>query len=395
MYVNIESLDHKGRGITKIDNKITFVTNALAFEDVDIIITKIKKKYNEAKVSRYNKISKDRIEPLCPYYLLCGGCNIAHMSYQEQLKFKQNKIANIINKYLDKNIEINDIIYSKQYNYRNKLTLQVNNEIGLYKQETNDIINIDKCLISDKCINDKIKYLNNLDLKKIKQFILRISDEEIMLIIVGNKDLDITPIFKYFDNIVIKDDKYYLKKGNDYILKRINNLYYKISLDSFFQVNYDIMIKLYDYIKKNCQNSLNVLDLYCGTGSISIYISDVVKKVNGIEINENAIEDANYNKKINKVENINFICSDTKDIKLNEYYDTIIVDPPRSGLNKSIIKEILKVKPQKIIYVSCDPMTLTRDLKDLKNVYDIDSITPFDMFPNTYHVECVTILNLE
>ena len=395
MYVNIESLDHKGRGITKIDNKITFVTNALAFEDVDIIITKTKKKYNEAKVSRYNKISKDRIEPLCPYYLLCGGCNIAHMSYQEQLKFKQNKIANIINKYLDKNIEINDIIYSKQYNYRNKLTLQVNNEIGLYKQETNDIINIDKCLISDKCINDKIKYLNNLDLKKIKQFILRISDEEIMLIIVGNKDLDITPIFKYFDNIVIKDDKYYLKKGNDYILKRINNLYYKISLDSFFQVNYDIMIKLYDYIKKNCQNSLNVLDLYCGTGSISIYISDVVKKVNGIEINENAIEDANYNKKINKVENINFICSDTKDIKLNEYYDTIIVDPPRSGLNKSIIKEILKVKPQKIIYVSCDPMTLTRDLKDLKNVYDIDSITPFDMFPNTYHVECVTILNLE
>ena len=395
MYVNIESLDHKGRGITKIDNKITFVTNALAFEDVDIIITKTKKKYNEAKVFRYNKISKDRIEPLCPYYLLCGGCNIAHMSYQEQLKFKQNKIANIINKYLDKNIEINDIIYSKQYNYRNKLTLQVNNEIGLYKQETNDIINIDKCLISDKCINDKIKYLNNLDLKKIKQFILRISDEEIMLIIVGNKDLDITPIFKYFDNIVIKDDKYYLKKGNDYILKRINNLYYKISLDSFFQVNYDIMIKLYDYIKKNCQNSLNVLDLYCGTGSISIYISDVVKKVNGIEINANAIKDANYNKKINKVENINFICSDTKDIKLNEYYDTIIVDPPRSGLNKSIIKEILKVKPQKIIYVSCDPMTLTRDLKDLKNVYDIDSITPFDMFPNTYHVECVTILNLK
>lgn len=392
--MQIKSLDHKGRGIAKLDNKITFVENALTFEDVDIIITKSKKKYNEAKVSKYNIVSKNRIEPSCSYYPLCGGCHIAHMSYEEQLKFKQDKITNIIHRYLNKNIIINDIIYDKPYHYRNKLTLQVDNEIGLYKQKTNDIISINNCLITDKHINDKIKYLNKLNLKHIKQFILRATDNEILIIIVGNKDIDITPIYNDFDNIVIKDDKYYLKKGNDYLQKKINKLYYKISLDSFFQVNYNVMIKLYDFIKKNCKNSKNILDLYCGTGSISIYISDIAKEIEGIEINQNAIKDANYNKKINKINNVKFICSDTKDIKLNKYYDTIIVDPPRSGLNKSIINEILKVKPQSIIYVSCDPLTLARDLKDLNNDYDIISITPFDMFPNTYHVESVCVLKL-
>lgn len=391
MYV--ESLDHKGRGITRIDNKITFVKNALPHEDVDIRIEKCRKKYNEAIVTNYNHISIDRVEYLCPYYSKCGGCHIGHLVYDKQLSFKQDKIANIIDRYLKQKISINNIVYGKDRYYRNKITLQVNNKIGLYELETNNIIGIDKCLLVNELINNKIKYLNKLNLKKITQFIIRSSDDEILLIIVGTKNIDIKPIYDYFDNIVIKDDKYYLKKGNEYLLKKIGNLYYKISLDSFFQINYEVMIKLYDYIKKNCQNCHRVLDLYCGTGSIGLYISDSVDEVDGIEINKNAIKDANYNKQINNITNADFICSDTKDITINKDYDTIIVDPPRSGLNTHIINEIINSSPQKIIYVSCDPMTLVRDLNLVKEHYNIQEITPFDMFPNTYHVECVCIMN--
>lgn len=391
MYV--ESLDHKGRGITRIDNKITFVKNALPNEDVDIRIEKCRKKYNEAIVTNYNHISKDRVEYPCPYYSKCGGCHIGHLAYDKQLLFKQDKIANIIDRYLKQKIAINNIVYGKDKYYRNKITLQVNNKMGLYELETNNIIEIDKCLLVQELINNKIKYLNKLNLKKIKQFIIRSSDDEILLIIVGPKNTDIKPIYDYFDNIGIKDDKYYLKKGNEYLLQKIGNLYYKISLDSFFQINYEVMIKLYDYIKTNCKNSHKVLDLYCGTGSIGLYISDSVDKVDGIEINKNAINDANYNKKINNITNVYFICNDTKDISINKNYDTIIVDPPRSGLNDHIINEIIKNVPQKIIYVSCDPMTLVRDLNILKEHYNIQEITPFDMFPNTYHVECVCIMN--
>ena len=392
----IESLDHYGRGITKVNNKITFVNNALPGEIVNLKINKEKKKYIEAEIIEIVENSKDRISVNCPYYNLCGGCNIMHLTYINQLKFKQNKIKNIVSKYLNNNIKINDIVKSDNIlNYRNKVTFQVKEKIGFYKKNSYELIGVNSCLISNKLINNSIKYLKKLDLSSINKITCRTGLNELMIIIETNeKQLNIDPLKNIAQSIYLKINNEYIHVyGNKNIYEKLNNYKYIISPDSFFQTNIDICIKLYNKIKEYIGINKKVLDLYCGTGSIGIFISKN-NQVIGIEKNKFAIDDANINKVINKINNIEFICGDSGK-KLNQLKfdpDTIIVDPPRSGLNKETINNILKFKANEIIYVSCDPMTLVRDLNILKEFYDIVEITPFDMFPNTYHVECLAYL---
>ena len=389
--LKIDSLDHNGRGIARLSNKIVFVENALEGEIVEINILNDKKNYIEANVSRYIQKSDERIDGLCPYYELCGGCDILHMSYSKQLEFKQNKIRNIVDKYLDKSIKINKIVKSNnQFEYRNKVTFQVKNELGFYKNKTNDIIKIDKCLLANKKINDCIEYLNKLNLNKIDKITCRSTSDELMIIIDTNSDIDITPIKSIASSIYIKNKLVY---GNPNIYNVIGPYKYIISPESFFQINDDVCKKLYDKIHTETANGKNILDLYCGTGSIGIYVSEN-KNVLGIEINESAIKDANINKEINNIKNINFICGDSgkESKKIDFKPDIVIVDPPRSGLDNNTINNILEINPNKIIYVSCDPMTLVRDLNILKKNYNIEEINPFDMFPNTKHVECVCVL---
>ena len=389
--IKIESLDHNGRGIARLNNKIVFVNNALPNEIVEIKTISEKKNYIEAEVVRYIEKSKDRIDSICPYYDKCGGCNLLHMDYKDQLKFKQNKIENIINKYLGKKVKINDIVSSDNiFNYRNKVTFHVNKKIGYFKDKTNDIVEIENCPLASTQINNAIPYLNKLDLNNINEIICRVGSNELMIIIKSNKDINIEPIKGIANSIYINDKLVY---GNKFIYNNIGKYKYIISPNSFFQINNDVCKKLYDKIDIETKESKDVLDLYCGTGSIGLYINNN-KNIIGIEINEDAINNANTNKVINNIENINFICGDSgkKSTNLKFLPDSIIVDPPRNGLDNTTIRNILNMSPKKIIYVSCDPMTLVRDLKTLNNNYDIISVTPFDMFPQTKHVETVTIL---
>lgn len=394
--IKIESLDHYGRGITRIDGKIAFIENALPSEIIEVKIDNEKKKYIEGRVLKYIKKSKDRVKVDCPYYDFCGGCNIMHLSYNDQLKFKQEKIENIVKKYLNNNIKINKIIKSDtNINYRNKVTFQVKEGIGFYKNNTYDIINIDNCLICDNLINNSIKYLKKLNLKEINKITCRTGSDELMIIIeTENINLDISELKEIANSIYLKiDNKYIHKYGNKNIYETLNDFKFKISPDSFFQVNIDTCLKMYNKVKDYVGKNKNVIDLYCGTGSIGIFVSDS-NKIIGIEINEYACIDAKENKEINNIKNIDFICGDSgKKIKdLNFNPDIIIVDPPRSGLNKETINNILKFNSKEIVYVSCDPMTFVRDLNILNEHYNIEEITPFDMFPRTHHVECVAHL---
>jgi len=394
--LKIEKLDHYGRGITKLDNKTVFVKDALPDEIVEINIIKEKKNYAEANVLKYIQKSNNRIEPKCPYYNSCGGCNIMHIPYEDQLKFKQNKIENIIKKYLNNEVKINDIVSSDRIDfYRNKTTFQVQEKIGFYKENTYNIINIDSCTISDKLINNSIKFLKRLNLKEITKITCRTGLNELMIIIeTQNENLDITPLKEIAHSIYLRtNNKYIHKFGSENIYEKLENYKFKISPDSFFQVNIDTCLKLYNKVKEYVKNNKNVIDLYCGTGTIGIFVSEN-NNVIGIEMNEYAIKDAIDNKKLNNIKNIDFICGDSgKKLKdLNFMPDTIIVDPPRNGLNKETINNILKFDSKEIIYVSCDPMTLVRDLNALNEYYDIKEITPFDMFPNTHHIETVAYL---
>lgn len=389
----IDSLDHSGRGIAKLDKKIVFVENAIPGEVVNIKVTKDKKNYMEADVTSYIKKSEKRVDSPCPYFNICGGCDLLHLSYSDMLAFKQEKIENIVNKYIGNNIKINKIVKSSnQFNYRNKVTFQVKETLGFYNSKSYELVQIDKCLISSDVINNCIKHLKELDLSEISKITCRTNHFELMIIIeTKNKNLNIDVIKEFASSIYLKiNDEYKLVYGNEYIIETIGKYKYLVSPDSFFQINLDVCLKLYSKISEYVGTNKNVLDLYCGTGTIGIFVSSN-NNVLGIEINKFATQDAIKNKEINNIENIEFICGDSGKIMDNLDFkpDVVIVDPPRAGLSKKTIENIIKLNPNTLIYVSCDPMTLVRDLNLLNNDFNINGITPFDMFPNTKHVECV------
>ena len=396
----IERLDHQGRGIAYIDDKITFVETALPGEAVFIKITNSKKKYNEGIVQKYIQKSEKRVDNVCPFYESCGGCNILHMSYNDQLEYKENKIKDIMKKYanIDKISKI--IKCDKQFNYRNKVTLKVeNNIIGYYEKKSYNLVNIDKCLIIDNEFNKIINDLKKFNLDNIYELMIRnINSDNTALTLYLQKDTNCIQIDEYCkkNNIILNKiikNKDFKCNEKSKIIGKLGNFKFIISPLSFFQVNTDQTIKLYDKILELLEPNKddNLLDLYCGTGTIGIYVANKVNKVLGVEIVKDAIHDANINKKINNVNNINFICGNTekiiKDVK--EKYNAIIVDPPRAGLTESIIRDIFRINPDKIVYVSCDPITLARDLKLLQEKYEVLDVVPVDMFPNTYHVETV------
>ena len=392
----IDRLDHQGRGISYKDGKIIFVDGSLDDEEVMCEIDVEKKKYYEGHVTEILKMSSSRVKPKCPYYELCGGCNIMHMSYEKQLDFKKKKLSSIINKYASSNVAINDIVGSKQFNYRNKITLKVNKKIGLYKKQSNDLVNINECLIVDSNINKVIKVLSEFIFDDIKQIIIRssINTNEIMVCFDNEvNDEIISELKKYVSSIYVKDKLIY---GNSFLTEVLGDYKFVISPSSFFQVNTDQAFNMYMKVLEYCKLEKDdvVLDLYCGTGTIGIFLSKHCKSVIGIELNPDAIKNAWINAEKNKISNIEFYTGDVgkviNNIKCKP--NVIVVDPPRSGLSKETINFIINLNVKKLIYVSCDPMTLARDIKLLSDKYSLQEVTPFDMFPNTYHVESVCIL---
>ena len=397
MEVLIDRLDHYGRGITKVNNKICFVENALPGEIVKINIINEKKKYLEAEVINYVKKSKDRVEDVCPYSNICGGCNLNHLTYDDENRFKEEKIKDLISKFsgLDKDL-VKSIYYDKEFNYRNKVVFHVHNKkLGLYKNKSNDIVEIDKCLLLDENINKYIPKLKELvKVNDIEEITIKVSnDSNNTMIVIRGVVNDLLDIKDLFDVVVVNGESI---SKDDRILTNIGDYKFLLSSEAFFQVNKYVTEKLYDEVLENIRRykSKNVLDLYCGTGTIGIYVSKYVDKVFGIEINKMAIEDANKNKDLNNINNIEFKSGKVEHIieDIKENFDTIIVDPPRSGLDNNTINNIFRINPYTVIYVSCDPTTLSRDLNTLKENYNIKYIKPFNMFPRTYHCESITIL---
>ena len=393
MELEIISINHNGEGIGKINNKVIFVPKTIPGDIVTIKNISDYKNYSKAEVDEYIKRENNTINSPCKYYKECGGCQIMEIPYDEQLKYKQEKLKNIFKKY--SNISIDpDIEGCNQYNYRNKITLQVqNNKIGLFKHSTNEIVPIDKCLLVNENINDIINIIKEkIDLTNIEKITIKTNDKENMIIIYGKtNNLDITPLKQDNNSIYINDLLLY---GKENITINLNKYKFNISSESFFQVNNEMTIKLYNFIKENISKSDTVLDLYCGVGSIGIYCSELAKQIIGIEINKQAIENANTNKLLNNIDNIKFMCKNANKINYKEgIFDTIIIDPPRGGLDKKTLNIINNLNSKKVIYVSCNPITLARDINILKEKYNIEKIKLFDMFPNTYHVETVCVLD--
>ena len=395
----IDRLDDFARGITKVDGKTCFVFNALEQEEVDIDIINSNSKYLEGISSNINNKSVYRKDAECPYYNNCGGCNLMHMTYKRQLEFKKYKVQRLIKKYASIDNIVKDIIPSHEFKYRNKVSLKViDGKLGYYKEKTHELINISKCLLLSDVINNTIEKLNKLELSNIDEIVIRSNYNNEILLLLKGKKID----SKYFldnlydiDNIIVDDGNRHVLKGNDYFIDKINDLSFKVSIDSFYQVNYYNVVNLYNKVLEYAKLNENqkVLDLYCGTGTIGMFLARNASYVYGVEINKSAVDDANYNKEMNNISNIEFLCSDVGLIK-NKFkdIDLVVIDPPRAGLSSKAIKNVLDINSKRIIYVSCDPITLARDLNILKENYNVIEITPVDMFPNTYHCESVCIL---
>lgn len=391
MEILIEKLDNEGNGLSHLDGKIIFIPKCLEGELVDIDIVKETKKYYVGKLNKVIIPSKKRIEPLCKHFNKCGGCNLLNLEYKDTLKYKENKIKEIFKKYLDYNLNVNIIESDNKLNYRNKLILHVeNNKLGLI-DEDNKIFNIDECYLVNKSINNIIGYIKSLNICNGK-VLIRSNDKDELLISIDTKDkIDLKNINDNIKGIILNNKVIY---GEDYFIETINNLKFKVSYNSFFQINRSINSKLFDIINDNINNNDKVLDLYCGVGSIGINASLKASKVLGIDNLESNIKDANENKKINSIKNIEFIYGDASIFLkyVDKDIDTIIVDPPRNGLNKFTLKNLMDYKPKKLIYVSCDPFTLVRDLKELISIYELDKYYLLDMFPYTHHIESLMVL---
>ena len=298
MAFTIEKLDNKGRGIAYINDKITFIKNALPTEEVEITITKESKKYQEGIVTKYIKKSPKRIDSICPYFNICGGCDLLHISYEDTLKYKKQKLEDIISKYANISTNIDIIPSDNILNYRNKITLKVvNKKIGFYEPSTHKLVQIQNCLLAEKSIQDIIPDLHYLNIKN-GEIVIRSNYNNELIISITTKD-KITPNISYLKEHykiagIILNNK--VVNGDDKFIEIINHLLFNVSYDSFFQINRNICSKLFKLIEQETKNSKVLLDLYCGVGTLGIAAN--VEKAYGIEIVKNAILNAISNSKI-------------------------------------------------------------------------------------------------
>lgn len=383
MRVRCERLDDFGRGICFYNGKIVFVSGVLPFEECEIDIVMDKKKYMVGKLIKIYNVSDRRICPKC-VYKDCG-CHIIHMDYLDTLNFKKEKVKNVLKKYSGIDMDLKIVASDKVYGYRNKVTLKVKNGVlGFYKNGTHDIIKIDRCLIASNRINSIISLLGKEDLSKVCEITIKDMDD-VMVVIKGY--MNIENLKKSVSSIYMNNKLVY---GNSMITNRIGEYEFYVSKNSFFQINNDVTLKLYNKILDYIGTGDRCMDLFCGCGTISMFLSKKFKEVIGIEINEEAVNCAVDNLKLNNTENVSFRCADANDI-IGGRFDALVVDPARAGLGNNGVKNILKSGVRRIVYVSCNPSTLARDIK-LLDKYVVKDITLFDMFPWTYHVECVCLL---
>ena len=395
MRVEIVRLDDLGRGVAYVDGKITFVPKTIPGDIVRINITKEKKKFNEAECLELIASSPSRIAAPCPYFAKCGGCQLQSLEYDKTIQYKKEKIDNTLRK--NKIVhEVEMIDNPKPYNYRNKISLKViDGKIGYYLSGSHELIEVLACRIANLAINTCLSFVKTFNIINGEVVIRCNQNEEILLVINSNDKLniDVDKLKKHIKlvGIIINNKVYY---GESYLFERINNCLFKISYDSFFQVNPYVASKLFQIVKDNIRANDKVLDLYCGVGTLSLMAGEKAKSVVGIEIVPNAILNAIFNAQINGLNNVKFLLNDVKDAinKITLDFTKVIVDPPRSGLTKDIIEVLLKIKPESIIYVSCDPQTLVRDYKLLMGDYVLEKAYALDMFSYTYHVESLWLL---
>jgi len=458
--LDIESTAFKGKGIAKVDGLAVFIPNTAPGDRVKARIIKKKKNYREAKLLEVLEPGPNRIEPRCQHAQNCGGCSWQHIDYDYQLQFKKEHVRDHMQRIGGlSDLQINDTIGCDQsYYYRNKMEYSIGHKRWLSQEEINrdefvsdrcfaaglhapgrfdKILNLKECHLQDPvsynildfvrswCIEHDVDPYNTIDHEGfLRNVVIRNAyhtDDLMVNLVTYKDDQEIIQqlsdaLLDAFSNITtivnnVNDQKNptavgrYEKViyGPGYITDKIGPYHFNIDANAFFQTNTHQAERLYEVAKDFADIEPNdvIYDLYCGVGTLSLFLSNRAKQVVGIELEEVAIGNARKNAEENGVNNVAFVEGDMKDVfteKITKEYgnpDCLITDPPRSGMHPDVVQRLNKLKVPKLVYVSCDSSTMARDLKELNKVYDILEIQPVDMFPQTYHIETVAKLRLK
>ncbi|GAB6066345.1 class I SAM-dependent RNA methyltransferase [Aquifex pyrophilus] len=416
--LSVEKLVYGGYGLSRIDGKTVFVRFAAPKELVDAEIIKEKRDYSEAIVKKIVLSSPSRREAPCPYYGICGGCQLQHITYEEQLNSKKNILLESLER-IGKQKEIpykGEIPSKKEFNYRVRVQFKVQEgKVGFYRWDKKEVVDIKECLLAHEKINSLIPHIRE-SLKVIRdvqeihvnyspsrdeatlKFITITHTEESL---IENLLEDVFPpwvvgIGNYgrVGNTLVK--RY--KVGREHIFMDVGKWKYRVSNDSFFQVNYTLWEDFIKAVLELSDEFKKAADLHAGVGFFTIPLSEKGNFVEGADANPSAVKDAEYNARLNGRDNVVFTESTAyKYLKrrAGEIFDLILVDPPRSGLFKEEIDLLIKNKPERIIYVSCNPTTFARDVKMLsRGGYKLTSLKLIDNFPQTFHIESIALLEL-
>lgn len=436
--VDCTGLGHNGEGVCRYDGLALFVPLVLPGEKVTIEITEVKKRYGMGHLVELLEKSNDRVDAPCPYFGLCGGCQLQHLSYAGQLEWKKKMVEDAFIRIAHlQNISVDHVLGMKNpWNYRNKMQLPVSQEnkklsIGCYQQGSHKVIDTPDCMIQSEWNNQLLKELKNFleainvevySEKEHNGWLRHVmgrsnrKDEGVLIIVGKTSELpggDELWIHKLKDipglkgillntnpgktNTVLGRETR-LVWGEQSLQENLGDLEFSVSGTAFFQVNPKQTEVLYDYVKifAGLTGNEKVLDAYCGTGTIALYLASGAKSVLGIERHFGAVEDAKKNAAENKISNCDFWAGDIEEYleKVQQIeLDVIVVDPPRSGCSPETLQTLHDVKAKKMVYVSCNPSTLARDCAWLtQQGWIINKVQPVDMFPQTSHVECITLL---
>ncbi len=409
----LEIIDYTydGLGIGKVDGFPIFVSYAGVGDVVEVEITKMKKNLAFAKVMKFYE--KKSVKPICKDFYQCGGCHIMHLPYEEQLRFKTNHVANTVKRIGKVDTEIRDTLGMKTpYHYRNKLIMPYDGALaGLYKKGTHDIVDVKDCYILNEQAFQITQFLRGkVDIRNV---LIRnaYKNDSIMVVLISKESLQreiaeqlvseypnivsvINNINDQNTNVILGKNSTVLYGEDEYEDELLGNRY-KINHRSFYQVNIPQTEILYkEAIQAVDLKDKVVVDAYCGIGTIGLSFAKDAEYVYGIEINPDSIIAANENAKLNGIDNISFIegKSEEKIQSIIEGVDVVITDPPRKGCGEPFLQSLIDNRIKEVVYVSCNVSTLARDIEYLNEYYSVEYVQPVDMFPHTYHVECVAKL---
>lgn len=430
LVVTIEDTDYEGKGIARVEDEIIFVPFALPDEVVKIHIIYAKKNIKVGKIVELITTSPYRTQPPCPYYKKCGGCDLQHVVYAKQLDIKRRMVSDTMKHVGKLDVNVNEVVASpKEWGYRNKLALPINpvtRQVAMYERGSHKMVDIRSCMITGdwrkKVISAMNTYLNTSNVSiydegthqgLIRHVVARCVGESVLVsVVINGKSLpDSDYLIECFKkeklsfglNLNINQAKSNVILGKEYIylygLEQLPveefGISYAIDNASFFQVNDDIKKCIYEKVISEVKDYDLVIDAYSGAGLMTAMLGKSCKKVIGVEIVHEAVESAKALAKQHHLDNVENICGDCAKVLptlLGGNVGAVVLDPPRKGCDRDVTQALLDSHPQKIVYISCNPSTLARDLGMLKEKYTIRSITPYDMFPQTKHVETLAIL---